>query len=416
MTYRRNAFTWTALGALFAFGYMNAVLGPALPYLRSVEGISYLVGALHQVAYAIGGGIAGALSARDHLPFSRRSTVAAGLAGAGLAALAVGYGNAAPITISGALLMGMLGTLALIRLWAALADAHGARRAVALSEGEVAVSLAGMAAPLLIGALAAGAATWRLAFAIGTATVALAVIAVLRADLPSPRVPSPRSATREQARELRLQPTLVIVFAIVALEFALSFWLASYLNDDVAVARQTAVAAVSALYAANLTGRLLASRLARTHAPEHLLFAAIGLVLAGLPCLLAATSATAAVPGIALTGTGIGALFPLTSSLHVQASGHSADSALGEVLTIAALGQITGPLIAGAIAQASSLRAGLLVLPALTILAAAGLTGHQSATSGDQAPTQRPNKFEANGRAEAAGLPRTSPRLRQPGS
>ena len=137
------------------FGYLNAVLGPALPYLRSVEGISYLVGALHQVAYAIGGGIAGALSTRDRLPFSRRSVVAVGLAGAGLAALAVGYGNAAPIMIAGALLMGMLGTLALIRLCAALADARGPRRAVALSEGEVAASLAGIATPLLIGTLAA---------------------------------------------------------------------------------------------------------------------------------------------------------------------------------------------------------------------------------------------------------------------
>ncbi|MFZ0089543.1 MAG: MFS transporter [Solirubrobacteraceae bacterium] len=376
MTYRRNAFTWTAFGALFAYGYLNAVLGPALPYLRSVEGISYLVAALHQVAYAIGGGIAGILSARDRLPFGRQSVVAAGLAGAGLAALAVGYGNAAPITIAGALLMGMLGTLALIRVWAALADAHGPRRAVALSEGEVAVSLAGIATPLLIVALAGSAATWRLAFAIGTATIALAVIGVLRADFPSPH-----PATREQTRDSRLQPTLVIVFAIVALEFALSFWLASYLNDDVGLARQTAVALVSVLYAANLTGRLLASRLARTHSPEHLLFAAIGCVLAGLPCLLAATSATAAVPGIALAGTGIGVLFPLTSALHVQASGHTADSALGEILAVAALGQIAGPLLAGAIAQASNLRVGLLVLPALTLLAAAGLTGHQRHTS-----------------------------------
>jgi len=305
-----------------------------------------------------------------------------GLAGAGLAALAVGYGNAAPITIAGALLMGMFGTLALIRVWAALADADRRRRAVALSEGEVAVSLAGIATPLLIGALAGSAATWRLALAIGTATIALAVIGVLRADFPSPH-----PATREQTRDLRLQPTLVIVFAIVALEFALSFWLASYLNDDVGLARQTAVVLVSVLYAANLTGRLLASRLARTHPPEHLLFAAIGCVLAGLPCLLAATSATAAVLGIALTGAGIGALFPLTSSLHLQNERTHCDSALGEVLTVAALGQIAGPLLAGAIAQASSLRVGLLVLPALTLLAAAGLTGHQRHTSNRQGHT-----------------------------
>jgi fucose permease len=375
MTYRRDAFTWIAFGALFAFGYLNAVLGPALPYIRSVEGISYLVAALHQVAFAIGGGIAGLLSARDRLPFGRRPVIAAGLGGAGLAGLAVGYGNTAPITIAGALLMGLLATLALIRLWAALADAHGELRAVAMTEGEVAVSLAGIATPLLIGGLAGTAGTWRLAFAIGAATVALSIVGVLRAD-----IPAQRPGTRERSRHTSVQPTLVIVFAIVALEFGLSFWLASYLNDDVGLARHAAVTLVSMLYAANLAGRLLASRLARDTSAERLLFVALGSVLAGLPCLLAATSATAAIVGIVLVGAGIGALFPLTSSLHIQASGHTADSALGEILTVAALGEIAGPLLTGAIAQGSSLRTGLLVLPALTLLAALGLTTHQRQT------------------------------------
>src|SRR5881227_2162683 len=205
MSYRRDAFTWSAFGALFAFGYLNAALGPSLPYLRSVEGISYLVGALHQVAFAIGGGLAGALSARDRVPLSRRTMIAGGLAGGALAGLAVGYGGTPPITIGRAFLMGLLATLALIRVWAALADAHGPRRTVAMTEGEVAVSLAGIATPLLIGALAAGAATWRLAFAIGAATIALATTAVLRAEHPSPR-----PATRARTRDVRLQPTFVI--------------------------------------------------------------------------------------------------------------------------------------------------------------------------------------------------------------
>jgi len=375
MSYRRNAFTWTAFGALFAFGYLNAVLGPSLPYLRSVEGISYVVAVFHQVAFALGGGLAGLLSARDRISVSRRTVIAGGIAGAGLAGLAVGYGDTAPVTIAGAFLMGLLATLALIRVWAALADAHGARRAVAMTEGEVAVSLAGVATPLLIGALAAGAATWRLAFAIGTVTAALAAVAVLRAAVPAPRaVPAERPGARARPRRGRPQPTLVIVFAIVALEFALSFWLASYLNDDVGLSRDAAVAMVSGLYASNLLGRVVASRLARTQSPERLLAIALGTVLIGLPFLLTATGAAAAVVGIILTGAGIGALFPLTSSLHVQASRRTADIALGETLTVAALGQTSGPLVAAVIAQVTSLRAGLLVLPALTLLAAASLS------------------------------------------
>jgi MFS family permease len=381
MSYRRDAFTWTAFGALFAFGYLNAVLGPSLPYIRSAEGISYLVGALHQVAFAVGGGIAGALSARDRIPLRRRAVIAIGLAGAALAALALGYGDSAPITITAALFMGLLATLALIRLWAALADAHGSRRAVAMSEGEVAVSLAGVATPLLLSVLAASAATWRLTFAIGALVVTVAVAGVLRTEVPPPR-------TREHGTSQRagVQPTLVIVFAVVALEFALSFWLASYLNDDVGLARNTAVALVSVLYAANLTGRLLASRLARARAAETVLFAAMGSVLTGLPFLLLATGAAVAVTGIAVTGAGIGALFPLTSSLHVQASGHTADNALGETLVVAALGQIAGPFLVAALAQGTNLRVGLLFLPALTLLAAAGLTAHRRRSASTRQP------------------------------
>ncbi len=375
MPYRRNRFTWTAFGALFAFGYLNAVLGPSLPYIRSAEGISYVLGAAHQAAIAAGGGLAGLLSRRDRLPFSRRSTIACGLGGAALAGLALGYGDSVLITIPAALFMGLLATLALIRVWAALADAHGPRRAVAMSEGEVAVSLAGIVTPVVIAGLAGSVLSWRFAFVIGAVTVLSAVLLVPRVQFPAPS-----AGGQERPRHGRLQPTLVIVLAIVALEFALSFWLASYLNESVGIVRNTAVALVSVLYAANLVGRLAASRLARTQSPERVLVLAMTVVSCGLPFLLAATNVLPAVIGIVLAGAGIGALFPLTSSLHVQASARTADSALGEILTVAGIGQMGGPLLAGAIAQAASLRIGLLVmLPTLTLLAATGLAAHRRA-------------------------------------
>jgi fucose permease len=172
-----------------------------------------------------------------------------------------------------------------------------------------------------------------------------------------------------------------VVFAIVALEFSLSFWLASYLNDDIGLARGAAVAAVSGLYASNLGGRLLTSRLARHASPEWLLAAALGTTLLGLPVLLSATDGSVAAVGIALSGIGIGAMFPLTSALHVQASRGSSDRALGQVLSVASIGQIAGPLSAGAIAQAAGLRAGLLVLPVLTLVAAVGLHRHHRTRS-----------------------------------
>lgn len=246
MSYRRDRTTWAAFGGLFAFGLMNAVLGPALPYLRATEHISYLVGALHQAAYAIGGGLAGLLAARDRGSLSRATVIAVGLTGASLAGLALGYGGTPAITIAAAFVMSLLATSALIRLWAVLADAHGSRRAVAMSEGEVSVSLAGIITPLLIGTLAITTVSWRFALVLGAGTTALAVLWMWRARMP-PRTDGHAQTTKRTTRSGRAwkQPTLIVVVAIVALEFTLSFWLATYLSDDIDLPRGTAVAAVS---------------------------------------------------------------------------------------------------------------------------------------------------------------------------
>jgi fucose permease len=79
---------------------------------------------------------------------------------------------------------------------------------------------------------------------------------------------------------------------------------------------------------------------------------------------------------------GVGAMFPLTSSLHVGASSRNADGAIGQVLSIAALGQITGPLLVGAIAQAAGLRAGLAIVPALILVTGAALAAQVRSAAG----------------------------------
>jgi MFS family permease len=395
--FHRNRFTWAAYGALLAFGFLNAVLGPILPYLRAVEGISYLVGALHQFAYAAGGAVAGLLAHRDLL--GRSATIRLGLTGAALAGLGLGFGDAVAITLPATLVMGFLNTAALIALWAALSDAHRRHRAVAMTEGEVAVSLGGIVVPLLIALLASTTLTWRFALVIGAAVVGVAVLGIGVVRVPEQDAslvgdPGPSGDVRDPAADevdadrsagapadrapraaggRRFQPLLAVVFSIVALEFGLSFWLASYLNVSVGLEKGLAVALVAALYGANLAGRLLASRLARRVEAARLLALAMLTALIGLPILIASHATGPATLGFVITGMGIGALFPLTSSLHVGRSRRTADAALGQILVVAAFGQTFGPLAIAAIAQATSLRAGFLVLPALVLSAAAAL-------------------------------------------
>ena len=378
--YRRDDVTWRLFAGLAAFGFLNAVLGPALPYLRAIEHVSYVAGAMHQVAFAIGGGLAGALAARGRGAWSRARIIPVGLGVAALGSLGVAYGAHAPVTIASAFVMSLFGTSALIRMWAVLADIHGPQRTVALTEGEVLVSVGSIITPLLVGALAATALTWRGALVVGGLGVGATVLGLRSAAIPPPSAalvaPRSRGAGLRARVRGRVRPTLVIVFAIVALEFALSFWLATYLHDSVGVRRGLAVLMVSGFYAGNLCGRAIASRAARRVPDAILLGAALVLTLLGLPLLLEAHGGAVAATGIVVAGAGIGAMFPLTSSLHVASSAANSDTSVGEVISVAALGQIAGPLAAGIIAQAAGLRTGLLVLPALAVLGLVGLAAH----------------------------------------
>jgi MFS family permease len=405
--YHRGRFTWLAFSGLLAVGFFQATLGPALPYIRTAEHISYLPAALLQGAFAIGGGTAGLLSAA-RIPSGRRALIiGVGVAGMAAAGAALGYVNVFGWSLAAAFFMSLFGTSAIIRFWAALADQHQQSRTVAMTEGEVCVSIGGIIAPFAFSLAAATVLGWRSAFLLGVLVAAATIAALTRIPVPSetdnqdppdnqdtpdnqaqydgPSVGhlsgDDRPPDAEQpASKRRLTSTLVVVFAVVAAEWSMSFWLASYLNDDVHLSRGLSVTLISVLYAAEIAGRLAASRLARRMTAGRLLAIALALALCGSVLLVTATGLAVAVVAIAVAGTGIGASFPLASSLHVGARAAGSTVAVGEVMTTASVGQLTGPLLIGAISQASNLRVGLVVLPVLTLLGAAALAVHRRST------------------------------------
>ncbi|WP_103341470.1 MFS transporter [Amycolatopsis sp. CA-126428] len=366
--YRRDGATWAAFAALFAFGILFAALGPVLPYLREIEHTSYLLGALHQVAFALGSLAAGIHASRSRTP--RRPTIVVGLLAAAVSGVLLGYGRALAVTLTAAFLLSAFATAALIRLWAVLSDLHHRHRAVAMTEGEGAVSVAGIVTPAVVSACAATALGWQFSFVIAFALVAAAAIALRRTRIPD-TAPAPDTARAGSAAGSTPLRTLTTVVAVVALEFTISFWAASYLHDDVGIGRDTAAGLVSVLYASNFAGRLLASRLARHLSTTAVLRLSLLTALLGTPILLATSNPLPATVGLVITGIGIGGTFPLAAALHVAASPRTADQALGQILTVASLGQVTGPLVAGTLAQLSNLRVGLLTLPAVVLMATA---------------------------------------------
>src|SRR4051812_19452577 len=161
--FARDRLTWVAYVMLAWFAYLQAAPGLVIVHLRDELDLSYSTGGLHVAAFAAGSMVAGMGSAWLERSLGRRTLFwsAAALMGAG--AIGLTAGRAAEVTVGSVLVMGVGGGVLLVTIQAALADHHGERRAVALTEANVAASIAYVLLIVMLSLTAALQAGWRVA-------------------------------------------------------------------------------------------------------------------------------------------------------------------------------------------------------------------------------------------------------------
>ncbi|HEY6892463.1 MAG TPA: MFS transporter, partial [Solirubrobacter sp.] len=150
MAFTRDRVTWIAYALLAWFAYLQAAPGLVVSHLRDEFHLSYSVGGLHVAAFAAGALFAGLSCGPIERAIGRRALLWLSAAGMGVAAIGLSAGRSAEATIGSLLVMGVAGGLLLVTIQALLADHHGERRAIALTEANVAASIAYV---VLIGAL-----------------------------------------------------------------------------------------------------------------------------------------------------------------------------------------------------------------------------------------------------------------------
>jgi fucose permease len=370
--FRRDRLTWTAYGMLAWFAYLQAAPGVVIAHLRDELDLSYSTGGLHVAAFAAGSVAAGVTSPRLERELGRRTLLwtAAGLMGAG--AIALTAGRTAEVTIGSVLAMGVGGGLLLATIQAVLADHHGALRTVALTEANVAASVAYV---LLIGVLSLMAALhagWRVAL---LASLVVPVLAwwsnrALAIDAPPP-LPT-RAAHGRLPGVFWL--AAAVLFCGVAAEWCVTAWGASFIGDAVGVSTDTAVGLMAGYFGGVVAGRVLGSRLARRHDPARLLAIALAVTAVGFAILWPASAPAQALVGLALVGTGLGNLFPLGLSLAVALAPERAALASARAVLVTSFAVLLAPITVGTLADATSLQAALGVVPVMLALAAVGLT------------------------------------------
>jgi fucose permease len=368
--FRRDRLTWTAYALLAWFAYLQAAPALLIGHLREELDLSYATGGLHVAAFAGGCMVAGVISAWLERTLGRRTVVWSAAALMGIGAIGLTTGGTAPVTIASVLVMGIGGGLLLATLQAALADHHGEGRTVAFAEANVAASTAYVAVVAALSLAAAAHAGWRIAL---LASLAVPVLAWIRSRRLAIEAPPPSRVAHGPLPGV-FWVAAAMLFCTTAAEWCVTAWGASFVEGAAGVSTDTSVSLMAGYFGGVLAGRALGSRLARRQDPARLLALALAVTTAGFAVLWPATAPAQALAGLVMLGIGLGNLFPMGMSVTVALAPERAALASGRAVAVTSFAGLLAPLVVGPLADATSLKAALGIVPVLLALAAAGLT------------------------------------------
>jgi MFS family permease len=181
---------------------------------------------------------------------------------------------------------------------------------------------------------------------------------------------------------LVLAALVLVAFAGALVEDAGSTWAAVYLSGSLGAASAVAAAGFVALVGAQFVGRMLGDRFVDRFGQRAVARAGGLLVAVGTGLALAFPTVAGTIAGFACAGFGVATLVPAAMHEADELPGLRAGTGLTVVSWLMRLGFLLSPPVVGLVADATSLRVGLLVLP----LAGVGVVVAAGVLSGRRAP------------------------------
>jgi fucose permease len=381
LSFTRTRLTWQAYLTIAYYSYLLNALGPLTPFLRQELDLTYTQASFHFSAFALGIILMGFLTHWGVQRFGIHHMVWVGVSGMALGCLLLMFGQAAPVTIAGAFLMGFLGVTISALFSSALAEQHGIWRGVALVESTMIASLFATLSPVAVSFFAGTPLTWRAALALMLLGGAALWLAYGKDPLGSSPAPSEGTPPDQKSNAGGLPATYWLywglAFLVEAAEFCVTFWAAEYLETGIGFARANAVLGVSIFMGAMLAGRWFVSRLLRRSQEQRLLLIALLVALAGFLAFWLAPGGTLAgrilaLAGLLVTGLGIAGLFPLVNSLALSSAPDRMIEASGRISWAMGGSIFLMPLLLARLADSFGIRAAYGVELGL-LLAAIGL-------------------------------------------
>mgnify|MGYP005851557487 FL=1 len=369
--FARDRFTWLAYIMLAYFAYLQASLGPLMPFLRDELRLSYTVGGLHFSALALGMVMAGLSADRAVHRWGRRTVFWAGGGGMALGALAIALGPHPALTVGGSWIMGYLGTFVLAIVQSSLADRHGPRRTVALTEANVGASLIVALCPLLVGGFQRAGIGWQAALILAAGVWAASLLVFRGEPFPEQAGRAAVSGGRAPALPLTFWVYWIVLVLCVAAEWSIVSWGADFLVNPGRLSKSDASIVMTFFFGAMVLGRAVGSRMSRRMDSARLLLAAIGVALAGFVMFWLASPAGLTVAGLFVAGLGVSNLFPFLMAIAVGVGAAQTDAASARVTLGAGLAILIAPQTLGGVADQVDLKSAFSIVFGLLIVAAA---------------------------------------------
>lgn len=361
-TFHRDRFTWLAYLSLAFYGYFLNVLGPITPFLKDELQLTYTISSLHFTAFAVGILLIGISGHMLIQRIGRLSSLWVGMIGISLSALLLLAGRNPAITIGAAFFMGMIGSLILAIVPAALADQHGELRAIALSEANVIASLLATSAPLMVGWFARSMGNWRLPLSIMAFTPLLLFIGMGKDT--SHQITSMTEKPTPSSPHL---PTLFWMYWVaivlgVSVEFCMIFWSADYLEQVLGLIKADAAQAVSLFLSAMIVGRVIGSRLVQRFSTQSVITISIVIASIGFLVFWRTENVFIGLVGLFLTGLGVANLYPLILSLAIGAADGNTVQAGARATLASGAAILALPLTLGRFADAVGIRSAYVIV------------------------------------------------------
>jgi len=370
----RTRFTWLAYILLGYYAYLQASVGPLMPFLRSELHMSYTLEGLHFSAFAFGAVLVGLSGNRVTRLCGRRRVFwgGAGVMAAGAVALVISHHPI--LTLLSLVVMGYAGNLLLMTIQSTLSDQHQEQRSIALIEANVVASIGASLAPLCVGGLQSVALGWRSALVLMVLILLLIFTVSRNFSIPGGQHPArkPSSAPHALAFPFSFWAYWTIVLLGVAIEWCIVYWGADFLAQESRLSKSVAASLVSLFFLAEIVGRFIGSRLARAMRSTRLILLAVLLTVTGFPLFWLAPFAPLRLIGLCITGMGIANLWPLSIALTLGTVPEQTDAASARTALGAGMAILIAPFVLGWLADQVGIR-GAYGIVALLLLLISGM-------------------------------------------